>query len=142
MDQAKRSVSAIGCIGEAMIEISGQDWPAATLGVAGDTYNTAVYLRRALGASPISVSYVTALGDDAFSDRILQEMQRHGLATGAVERREGMVPGLYAISTDAAGERSFTYWRSTAAVRTLFKTPCRVTLDGLDDAMRELTRKS
>ena len=33
------------------------------------------------------------------------------------------MPGLYAISVDGAGERSFTYWRDTSAARTLFLPP-------------------
>ena len=49
-----------------------------------------------------------------------------GLETGLVERRVDRVPGLYAISVDAAGERSFTYWRETSAARTLFLPPCEV----------------
>lgn len=31
--------------------------------------------------------------------------------------------GLYAISTDAQGERSFSYWRDTSAVRDMFSLP-------------------
>ena len=34
-------------IGEAMIELSGLDGKTAQVGVAGDTFNTAVYLARA-----------------------------------------------------------------------------------------------
>ena len=33
----------------------------------------------------------------------------------------GKAPGLYAISLDAKGERSFTYWREASAARTLFE---------------------
>ena len=53
------------------------------------------------------------------------------LATGLVERRPDRVPGLYAISVDAAGERSFTYWRDASAARTLFQPPAEVTPDRL-----------
>jgi 2-dehydro-3-deoxygluconokinase len=41
------------------------------------------------------------------------------------------VPGLYAISLDATGERSFTYWRDTSAARTLFLPPAEVTPERL-----------
>ena len=54
-----------------------------------------------------------------------------GIATGLVERRPDRVPGLYAISVDAAGERSFTYWRDASAARTLFQPPAEVTPERL-----------
>ena len=54
-----------------------------------------------------------------------------GLDTGLVERRPDRAPGLYAISVDAKGERSFTYWRESAAARTLFQPPATVTPDRL-----------
>ncbi len=38
----------IACHGEVMIELSPIDHDTAQIGVAGDTYNTAVYLRRSL----------------------------------------------------------------------------------------------
>ena len=35
----------------------------------------------------------------------------------------GRVCGLYAIQTDAVGERSFTYWRGQSAARDLLRLP-------------------
>ncbi len=122
----------IACIGEVMIELVAEGDDLARLNVAGDTYNTAVYLRRLL-PDDVSVSYVTALGSDAFSDRILADIAHHGLETGHIERRTGKMPGLYAISTSDEGERSFSYWRSDSAARTLFQDPCEIGLDHLDD---------
>ncbi|TMV84710.1 sugar kinase, partial [Thioclava sp. BHET1] len=60
----------IACVGEVMIELSftGADLGQPHLGTAGDTFNAAVYLQRAIGARG-AVSYVTALGTDPFSDR-------------------------------------------------------------------------
>ncbi len=120
-------VKRIACIGEVMLELSAPVGGDVQLGVAGDTYNTAVYLKRLLGADH-EVDYVTALGTDAFSDRILTEIDRHGLGQDAIERRATHVPGLYAISTSETGERSFTYWRSDSAARTLFTEPCEISL--------------
>lgn len=37
-------------------------------------------------------------------------------------RLPGRLPGLYIIRTDAAGERSFHYWRSAAAARELLRS--------------------
>ena len=129
----KRPIKKIACVGEVMLElVTGED-NSATLGVAGDTYNTAVYLARGLRGSDVSVSYVTALGTDPYSEQIFTEIRKHGLATNCIERREDSIPGLYAIATDDKGERSFTYWRSASAARTLFTAPCQIDLERLNE---------
>lgn len=122
----------IACLGEVMIELAPLEADTVRVGVAGDTYNTAVYLRRALDPETFSVSYVTALGDDAMSDRILEQLRAEDLDTDLIEIRAGSAPGLYMISLDPTGERSFSYWRSAAAARTLFSAPCRVDPGKLD----------
>ena len=109
-----------------MIELIAGDGNAVELNVAGDTYNTAAYLKRA--APDLSVEYVTVLGRDRFSDRIVRDMEARGIGTTAVARHPNRMPGLYAIETDPAGERSFAYWRSSSAARTLFDA------DGRDPA--------
>jgi 2-dehydro-3-deoxygluconokinase len=89
----------------------------AVLGVAGDTYNTAVYMARGSGRG--SVDYITGLGRDGFSDRIRAHMERFGVGAERVFTHPTRIPGLYAIETDDQGERRFTYWRSDAAARSL-----------------------
>jgi 2-dehydro-3-deoxygluconokinase len=108
----------IACIGECMIELGQLDLDAgsARVGFAGDTLNTAVYLSR-LGCR---VSYVTNLGTDAFSARMVAMFEGEGIDTTLVGRDPARLPGIYAIETDAAGERSFRYWREASAARTLF----------------------
>ena len=110
------SAPRVVAAGECMLELSRQGdlWQ---LGAAGDSFNTALYLRR-LGAD---VRYFTALGTDPFSDEVLQGWVREGLDTSLVLRDPARLPGLYAIRTDERGERSFYYWRQQAAVRQLFK---------------------
>ncbi|MEE4189483.1 MAG: sugar kinase [Roseobacter sp.] len=112
-------MTRVAAIGEAMIElaIAGQN---AQLGVAGDTLNTAIYLKRA--APEVAVDYVTCLGDDPFSDQIEAFIQAQGIGTSHCTRRPGRSPGLYAITTTETGERSFTYWRSASAARDVFQT--------------------
>ncbi len=105
--------------GEAMIELSGVDGDTARLGVAGDTFNTAVYLSR----SGVKSRYVTALGDDNFSLRILSALRGEDIFTSGCVIIPGMAPGLYAIDVDDEGERSFTYWRSNSAARQFFDRP-------------------
>ena len=118
----------VACVGEAMIELA-MAGEVPQLGVAGDTLNAAIYLKRA--APALDVAYVTALGDDPFSDRIAAFIAGEGLDTSRIARLTGQTPGLYAITTDAAGERSFTYWRSTSAARQLFANGYGA-LDGVD----------
>ncbi|MEM6987062.1 MAG: PfkB family carbohydrate kinase, partial [Pseudomonadota bacterium] len=125
-----KPVVRIACIGEVMIELATTDSATATLGVAGDTYNTAVYLSRELARhSAIEVAYITALGDERMSQRILSDMRAHGIGTDCVEVRPGLAPGLYAIETDPTGERQFSYWRDNSAARTLFVSPATVSLE-------------
>lgn len=111
----------IACLGEAMVELSNLDAAAGRIdfGVAGDTLNTAIYLKRALGAAA-EVSYLTALGDDAFSDRMIAFMEEESLDTSRIARLPGRLPGIYAINLDDRGERSFSYWRSESAARSMF----------------------
>lgn len=95
-----------------------------TLSYGGDTLNTAVYLSR-LG---LSVTYVTALGDDPLSSDMIERWQQENIDCSLVDRHEGAVPGLYFIDTDASGERSFLYWRDQAPVKRL--------LDDVENAQR------
>lgn len=110
-------MTRIACIGEAMIELA-MDGACADVGVAGDTLNTAIYLHRA--APDLTVEYLTCLGDDPFSGRILDFIAQQGVGTQAIRQIPGASPGLYAITTSPDGERSFTYWRTNSAARSLF----------------------
>ena len=112
-------IKSIACIGEAMIELAITP-EGSTVGVAGDTLNTAVYLHRL--APTLTVDYVTRVGDDPFSTQITEFISDAGVGTKTIEVSPGGTPGLYAITTAADGERSFTYWRSAAAARGMFQT--------------------
>lgn len=106
-------------IGEVMIEMSRGSDGRFSQGCGGDTFNTAVYLAR----QGHEVAYATALGDDRYSDAIAALAAAEGIATDLVLRIPNRVPGLYMIETDAAGERSFHYWRDSAPARELFEFP-------------------
>ena len=112
-------MTTIACIGECMIELSEDAEGRSVRGFGGDTLNTAIYLAR-LGCH---VDYITALGDDPFSDEMIEAWQAEGIGTTRVVRVAGKLPGLYAIKTDGAGERRFYYWRESAAARMLFDLP-------------------
>lgn len=119
----------VACIGEAMIELSAQG-STAQLGVAGDTLNTAIYLKR--NAPELDVDYVTRLGTDPFSDRISAFIAQEDIGTAQIARDPAGSPGLYAITTDEKGERNFTYWRSNSAARNLFDDGDFSCLDAYD----------
>lgn len=106
------------CIGEAMVEFFRRDDGLWQQGFAGDTLNTAWALRALLPAG-VQVGYLTRIGTDAMSEALLALLRGAGLATDAVQRDARRTLGLYTIQTDAAGERSFAYWRSDSAARRL-----------------------
>jgi 2-dehydro-3-deoxygluconokinase len=107
------------CIGECMIELREEADGRLARAYGGDTLNTGVYMAR-LG---LPVDYVTALGDDAFSDEMVAGWRAEGVGTDRVLRLVNRVPGLYVIQTDAAGERRFSYWRDSAPARDIFDRP-------------------
>lgn len=111
-------MARIVCVGEGMLELSrrGDSWQ---LGYGGDTLNTAIHLARA----GHDVAYLTALGADPFSRDMKRQWHAEGLDTSLVLAHPIRQAGLYAIDTDDAGERSFTYWRDTSAAREMFALP-------------------
>jgi 2-dehydro-3-deoxygluconokinase len=109
----------MACIGECMMELSERPDGTLTRGFGGDTLNTALYLAR-LG---VPVDYVTALGDDPFSDAMIAAWIEEGIGTSLIPRLAQRLPGLYLIQTDERGERRFFYWRDSAPVRQLFRLP-------------------
>jgi 2-dehydro-3-deoxygluconokinase len=111
-------MAGVIALGECMVELSLGGPTAAAVGYAGDTFNTAVYMSR-LG---LPTSYATAVGaGDPFSAGILDLMAAEGMSRELVVEAQGRVPGLYAIQRDAAGERSFFYWRGEAPARDYFQ---------------------
>ena len=120
----------VAVVGECMLELSGPDSDQVrqnsmksaiplSLSYGGDTLNTAVYLSR-LG---VDVQFFTALGDDIYSDWLLNQWRSEGVGCDYVRRVPGRLPGLYFIETDTAGERRFHYWRDQSPARELFDDP-------------------
>ena len=101
-----------------MLELA-RDGAGWRLGYGGDTFNTAVHIAR----TGIATAYLTALGEDMFSADLRAQWCAEGLDTSLVLSHPRRNPGLYAITTDAAGERSFTYWRGESAARAMFACP-------------------
>ncbi len=103
-------------IGECMVELAPTGVDAQfSMGFAGDTMNTAWYLAR---ISDFEVSYFTAIGTDAVSDRMADFLSGAGIGTQSIRRLPDRTVGLYMIELKD-GERSFAYWRGQAAAKLL-----------------------
>ena len=97
--------------------MSGGEEGLYRLGYAGDTLNSAWYLRALLPAD-WQVDYVTALGDDRYSQEMRAFLDKNGIGTAHIREIPGRRPGLYLIH-QAGGDRHFTYWRGQSAARLL-----------------------
>jgi 2-dehydro-3-deoxygluconokinase len=106
---------AVASVGECMLELSGGADRQWQMGFAGDTFNT-LWAIRALTDGPCD--YVSAFGDDPFSNDQIAFLRQNGIGTADSPIIPGARPGLYAITLTGA-ERSFTYWRSDSAARRL-----------------------
>lgn len=104
-------------IGECMVEMSSRGQHLYYQTFAGDTYNTAVYLKRCNAKQ--TVSYWTAIGQDVISQQFMEKLHYEQLDASLVFAHLSRTLGLYMIDTDDAGERSFAYWRSDSAAKRL-----------------------
>lgn len=109
----KRAINNVIVFGECMVELVNRENDQLSKSFAGDTYNTAVYLKR---CSPTqSVSFLTAIGADFLSNELLLSMGKEQLNTQYVYRSNDRNLGLYMVRTDEHGERTFAYWRANSA---------------------------
>lgn len=104
-------------VGECMVELSGAGQGLWRQAFAGDTFNTAWYL-RALMPADAQVDYLTCVGQDGISGKMLDFFAGAGIGTDCITRHPTRAPGLYMIDLKD-GERSFTYWRDSSAARCL-----------------------
>ncbi|MEW9856381.1 sugar kinase [Novosphingobium sp. M1R2S20] len=109
-------MARVVCVGEVMVELSADPGGGWQLGFGGDTANTAVHLAR----SGHDVAYLTAVGRDPFSQQVCTKLKAEGVDTSLILDHPTRNVGLYAISTDEAGERTFSYWRDASAAKALF----------------------
>jgi 2-dehydro-3-deoxygluconokinase len=114
--QPEKSVLAV--LGEPLLELSATGENNYQLGVAGDVLNTAVAVAQ-LGGNAF---LVTAIGAHEMSGSVLDFSQRYGVNTDWVSIDRTHQTGLYMISNDEHGERSFSYWRNNSAAKNLFSS--------------------
>jgi 2-dehydro-3-deoxygluconokinase len=107
------------CIGEATIELARGADGRFSLGCAGDTFNTAIYLARA----GVGTAFASALGDDAYSERIVALASAEGVGTDLLLRASGRLPGLTLVEADGNGGRRADVWHESAPARELFELP-------------------
>ena len=107
------------CIGEALMEMTRGGDGRFTLSCGGDTFNTAIYLARA----GVAADFVTALGDDPYSDSVLALAAAEGVSTANVLRVPGRLPGLRIVESGPKGERVARHWRDGAAAGQLLELP-------------------
>ena len=113
-------------IGEVMAEIRSANDKALdnsavnfAVNFAGDSFNTAIYAARYLNQDH-SFGYMTRIGTEPLSDGLMALAKSENLYLDAIARDSQKNIGIYSVTTDAHGERSFHYWRSDSAARTLF----------------------
>ncbi len=106
----------IVAVGEALIEMTRGSDGRFSAGCGGDTFNTAIYLARA----GLPTAFATALGDDAFSDRIVALAAAEGVQSDLILRLPSRLPGLTVIDSAAADKRILHHWRDGEAARELF----------------------
>lgn len=107
-----------------MVELSPAGEGLLRQAFAGDTFNTAWYLRQCLAAE-WSVDYLTAISRDSLGDQMTEFIARSGLGVTHIARTTGSTVGMYMISLDN-GERSFSYWRAGSSATHLADDPARV----------------
>jgi 2-dehydro-3-deoxygluconokinase len=106
----------IAVLGEVMLEFSLISEKNYTLGISGDTYNSACTLT----GLDINVTYITSLGEGRPAEFIRQDAQHRGVRILEPETTLQKSAGLYMINNDEAGERFFNYWREDSAAKALF----------------------
>lgn len=111
----------VALIGECMIELQEVEPGITQQTFGGDTLNAAIYMVRLGGYFSVRVDYVTALGCDNFSDRMVDFWELEGVGSRLVLREKDEMPGLYYIQLDEDGERHFSYWRGESAAKKNFE---------------------
>lgn len=107
-------------IGDPLVEFTSRRDEPSTFDrrAGGDTLNTAIYLARLTKAG--SVGYLSRVGNDLHSLWLRETIAAEGVDVSALAVDENARASLSFISTDAQGERSFSYWRDQSPFRTYF----------------------
>jgi len=114
---AQRAGSVVVCFGEALIDLLARpnadcEAPRQFLEYAGGApANVAVGVARLGGAA----RFIGMLGEDMFGERLLAQLAAAGVDVSCVRRTAAAKTALAFVALDAAGERSFSFYRPPAA---------------------------
>ncbi|HXW73768.1 MAG TPA: carbohydrate kinase [Steroidobacteraceae bacterium] len=114
---ARRPPPVVVCFGEALIDLlarpgAGRDAPRQFLEYAGGApANVAVGVARLGGAA----RFIGMLAEDMFGERLLAQLAAAGVDVSCVRRTAAANTALAFVALDAAGERSFSFYRPPAA---------------------------
>jgi 2-dehydro-3-deoxygluconokinase len=137
-------------VGECMVELFAED-PIPVdraerfqRSFGGDALQAAIAAAN-LG-TPSGVA--TVVGDDRFAPALLSWLEQMNIANDFIVRRSGFT-GLYLISLDGAGERSFAYYRKGSAASTIDagdvawpQPPDAVLVSGITQAVSGSSRRA
>jgi 2-dehydro-3-deoxygluconokinase len=102
-------------MGECMLELRQAKDGLMLRSFAGDTFNTAVYMKRVMAEQ--DVAFMTALGKDTISQQIAAVCSSENLNNQHIFDESKRHPGIYLVETDEQGERSFLYWRDNSSAK-------------------------
>lgn len=102
-------------MGECMLELRPAKDGLMNQSFAGDTFNTAVYMKRIFPQQDIA--FMTAVGQDTISQQMVSISSSENLNNRFVFDKGDRHPGIYLVQTDEYGERSFLYWRDSSAAK-------------------------
>ncbi|WP_299082134.1 sugar kinase [uncultured Paraglaciecola sp.] len=102
-------------MGECMLELRQAKDGLMLRSFAGDTFNTAVYMKRI--SAEQDVAFMTGLGQDTISQQLISVCRSENLNNQHISTKSERHPGIYLVETDEQGERSFLYWRDKSAAK-------------------------
>jgi 2-dehydro-3-deoxygluconokinase len=105
--------------GECMLELRQAKGGLMNQSFAGDTFNTAVYMKRTFAQQDIA--FMTAVGQDTISQQMVSACSSENLNNQYVFAESERNPGIYLVQTDDEGERSFLYWRDSSAAKQMMQ---------------------
>jgi 2-dehydro-3-deoxygluconokinase len=135
-------------VGECMVELFSEDPVPVERSERFRSSFGGDAMQAALAASNLGTrsAVATVAGDDPFAGSLLEWLDGSGISTDLILKRPGFT-GLYMISIDPKGERSFAYYRKGSAASTLgpddvawAEPPDAVLVSGITQAISESSR--
>jgi len=115
--------------GECMLELRQAKDGIMKQSFAGDTFNTAVYMKRIFAQQDIA--FMTAVGQDTISQQMVSACRSENLNDQHIFAKSDRNPGIYLVQTDEQGERSFLYWRDSSAAKQVMQYVDQAAIDEL-----------